>query len=268
MKIYKIHYLLVLCSLLLLASCEKEGEIVVKNVKALKPFDMRGYVVGDTLEQYFDGNKIRDCYGKVTLGYAKPELAFTNDELLMQFKNKRTKELVYEQKFSIKDADNVVPKFFYDGVKLSDKYEYPTAQGNDYLVNFYFDAPKGLEAIDIATDILEYYFDANNQLVIVNVTSLPIATGVKPGKWTPYYTLKPPPTLNPTQAGTDFYPVISLKNSKTKKYVINNNAYESAIQMEIPDQWTSQGKTQSMHIQGKINSLKAYYFEVNDLVQY
>lgn len=267
MKIYKIHYLLVLCSLLLLTSCEKDGEIVIKNIKALKPFELRGYVVGDTLEQYFDGNKIRDYYGKATLGTVRPELAFTNDEILMQFKNKRTKELVYEQKFSIKDADNVVPKFFYDGSKFANKYEYPTAQGTDYLVNFYLDAPKGLEAVDIATDVLEYYIDVNNQLVIVNVTSFPIATDVKPGKWTPYYTLKPPPTLNPTQAGTDFYPIISLKNAKTKKYVINDNAFDSSIQMEIPDQWTSQGKTQSMHIIGRINAT-AYYFEVNDLVQY
>lgn len=267
MKIYKTHYLLALCSLLILSSCEKEGEIVVKNVKALKPFDMRGYVVGDTLEQYFDGNKVRDCYGKVTLGYAKPELAFTNDEMLMQFKNKRTKELVYEQKFSIKDADNVVPKFFYNGVKFSDKYEYPIAQGSDYLVNFYLDVPKGLEAIDITTDVLEYYIDAKNQTVIVNVTSFPIATEVKPGKWTSYYTLTPPPTLNPTQAGTEFYPVISLKNSKTKKYLNDDDVFGSSIQMEIPDQWTSQGKTQSMHITGRINS-KVYSFEVNDLVQY
>nr|WP_121271462.1 hypothetical protein [Pedobacter schmidteae] len=265
MKINHINFIIVACAILF-AGCKKEGEFVLKPVKALKPFDIKGYVVADTLEQYFDGVKVRDLYGKVSLAYVTPQIAFQNDVAVMQLKKKSTKEVVYEQKFSIADAKNEVANFYFDGTKVSKSYQYPKPEGSDYMVNFYFDGPKGMPSVDIGIDVLEYYMDANNKVIVVHSTSFPIAENLQRGKWSEYLKISPPPPVIPTQSGTDLYPVVTIRDAKTKKYLIGNNFETSTIQMEIPDQWTSQGKVQSIHIQQK-GAEKNVFMEINDLVQ-
>lgn len=267
MKLNHIYAILSIFAVLILGSCKKEGEFLTKPVKAIKPYEITGYAIGDVLEQYFDGVKVRDYYGRVTSGSVVPQIVFENDVTLMQFKKKSNGQVVYEQKFDINDTKNEVPKFFFDGTKLSQSYPYPKAQGTDYLVNFFIDGPKDLPAVDIDMDVLEYYYDNNNNLVIVQTSTFPIASNVATGKWTEYLQIQVPPSLLPTQPGTEFYPIATIKNAKTKQYLINNDAISSALQIELPDQWTSQGKTQSIHIQGLIGDNKALYIELNDLVK-
>lgn len=266
MKINHIHYILSVFAMLILGSCKKEGEFLTKSVKALKPFDITGYAIGDVLEQYFDGVKVREYYGRVGMPSIVPELVFDSDVTVMQLKKKSTGEVVYEQQFNINDAKNEVPKFYFDGNKISNTYSYPKAQGKDYLMNFFVDGPQDMGPVDIQMDVIEYYYDSNNQVVIVNTTSIPIANNLALGKWSEYFTVAPPPTLTPTQSGTDFYPFLTIKNAKTKQYLVGKTAMEGTFQAEIPDQWTSQGKTQSIHIQG-ITENKIFYLKMNDLVQ-
>lgn len=266
MKINHIHFILSIFAVLTLGSCKKEGEFLTKPVKALKPFDITGYAVGDVLEQYFDGVKVRDYYGQVGLSSIVPQLVFNNDVTIMQLKKKSTGEVVYEQKFNINDAKNEVPKFYFDGKKISNTYSYPKAQGKDYLMNFLIDGPQDMGPVDIQLEVLEYYYDNNNQLIIVNTNTFPIANNLSLGKWSEYFIVTPPPSLTPTQAGTDFYPVITIKNAKTKQYLVGKTAVDGSFQAELPDQWTSQGKTQSIHIQG-ITENKVFYLKINDLVQ-
>jgi hypothetical protein len=267
MKILKINHILVIIGLLLCSACEKEGKIALKPIKALKPYEIKGYVIGDTLEQYFDGLKIRDYYGKVSLGVVAPLMAFENDITVMQLKKKSTGQIVYEQKFQISNTQNIVPNFYFDGTNFKSQYNYPDPQGNEYIANFYLDAPKDAAAADINIDVLEYYFDLNNQLVVVNTTSIPVGSNIKPGVWTAYLQLQVPPILVPTQSGTEFYPIVTIRNSNTKAYYINNNRDDSTLQIEIPDQWTSTGKVQSIHLAKKIAVTKIIYLELNDLVQ-
>lgn len=267
MKTYSIHYIIILFSLLLF-SCKKDGEFAIKPIKAVKPFDMSGYVIADTLEQYFDGVKVRDLYGRISLGYVIPQLAFENDFTLMQLKKKSTGGVIYEQKFNITDDKNVIPKFYFDGTKVSSSYQYPKPQGSQYLVNFYFDAPRGTPPVEISLDVLEYYMDNDNKLIVVKTTSFPITTNLQTGNWTNYLTIEPPAEVVPTQEGTEIYPVVTVKDAKTKKYLINDDVLASLIQVEIPDQWTSQGKTQSIHVVAKIGTTGALYLGVNDLVQF
>lgn len=266
MKLNNIHYILSIFAVLILGSCKKEGEFLTKSVKAIKPYDITGYAIGDVLEQYFDGIKVRDYYGRVTSASVVPQIVFENDVTVMQFKKKSNGQVVYEQKFNIKDAKNEVPKFYFDGNKITNTYAYPRAQGTDYLMNFFIDGPKEIGAVDIQIDVIEYYYASNNDLVIVNTTSFPITNNLALGKWSEYYKVLPPPTLTPTQSGTEFYPLITIKNSKTKQYLVGKTAAEGTFQAEIPDQWTSQGKTQSIHIEG-ITEDNIFYLRANDLVQ-
>ncbi|WP_316845907.1 hypothetical protein [Pedobacter psychrodurus] len=263
----KITYIIAFVSILIFSACEKEGKVLLPKIKALKPFEMRGYVLGDTLEQYFDGIKVRDYYGGVTLGTVAPSIAFENDVTTMEFRKKSTGQKLYEQTFKITDSINVVPKFYFDGNTLSPRYNYPTPQGQDYLINFYYDAPKGSVGIDLSIDVLEYYYDANNNLVVVQTTSFPLTSNIGIGKWTDFIKITPPPSIVPSQPGTDLYPIVTMRNSKTKEYLIGNDRDRSTLQIEIPDQFTSSGKVQSMHLVNKTEN-KINYMQVNDLVQF
>lgn len=267
MKTNHIPYILCIFALLLLGGCKKEGEFLTKPIKAIKPYDIRGYAVGDVLEQYFDGVKIRDYYGRITTGSVVPQITFESDVTVMQLKKKSTGEVVYEQKFNINDAKNEVPRFYFDGSKIANTYQYPVAQGSEYLANFYFDAPKGTPPVDINIEVLEYYMDANNKVIVVHSTNFPIAVNLEMGKWSEYLKIAPPSQVNPTQSGTDLYPIVSIRDAKTKKYLMGGEFDINTINMEIPDQWTSQGKVQSIHIYKKVEG-GVSYLEVNDLIQF
>ncbi|MBE9598474.1 hypothetical protein [Pedobacter sp. MC2016-24] len=267
MKTIKITYILAFVSILIFSACEKEGTVLLPKIKALKPFEMSGYVLGDTIEQYFDGVKVRDYYGWVTLGSVAPSIAFENEVTTMEFRKKSTGQKIYEQKFKITDENNVVPKFYFDGTTLSPRYDYPVAQGKDYLINFYYDAPKGSAGIDLSIDVLEYYYDVDNNLVVVKTTSFPLASNIEIGKWTDFIKITPPAPVALTQPGTDLYPVVTMRNSKTKEYLIANDRDRSTLQIEIPDEFTSSGKVQSIHLANKTEN-KINYMQVNNLVQF
>lgn len=249
-KTFKIIYLAAILPVLLFSACQKDGEHIMPAIKAInKNFDISGFVLGDTIEQYFDGVKIREYYGQVRVIYSQNQLAFVTDEINMELKSKSTGKTLYRQKFNISDEKNIVPKFYFDGLKFSDRYTYPDAVGNEYKINFYLAIPKNSPKADANMEVLEYYFDDTkpDPIVVVNTTVIPIAANIQPGKWTDYVKIPPVPQLNPTQSGTDFYPIVVLRDSKTKEYLIGKNRDQSTLQVELPDQWTSTGKVQSIY---------------------
>lgn len=268
-KTFKIIYLAAILPILLLSACEKDGTHIMPTIKAInKEFSISGFVVGDTLEQYFDGVKMREYYGQVRISYAQNQLAFTGDEIKMELRTKSTGKTVYQQKFNINDKQNIVPGFYFDGLKFSIGYTYPNPQGNEYTANFYLDPQSGAAAVDINVEVLEYYFDDTkpDPIVVVNTTIIPIAENVQPGSWTPYLKV-PVPMATPQQSGTDFYPIVVVRDSKTKDYFINKNRDQSVINMEIPYDGVSTGKVQSFYFNRKKNSEKLDYLESFDLVQ-
>ena len=61
--------------------------------------------------------------------------------------------------------------------------------------------------------------DNDNKLIVVKTTSFPITTNLQTGNWTNYLTIEPPAEVLPTQEGTEIYPVVTVKDAKTKKYL-------------------------------------------------
>ncbi|RZM07807.1 MAG: hypothetical protein EOO88_51170 [Pedobacter sp.] len=239
------------------------------KIKSLnKAYEISGFVLGDTLEQYFDGVKIREYYGQVRTTGWLGQLAFERDVINMELKKKSSGETVYKQSFSIKDETNIVPKFYFDGQKIANSYSYPSPEGADYSVNFYLDNAGGPGLVDINIGVLEYYYDSSKQdpLVVVNTTSFPIAQNVKPGAWTPYFKI-PIPMVMPQQSGTELYPIVVVRDAKTKEYYVNNLRDASMISMELPYDGVAQGKVQSMFLAKKIAYAKVYFLETFELTQ-
>lgn len=268
-KTFKTIYLAVILPMLLLSACKKDGTHIIPKIKAISEnFSVSGFVMGDTLEQYFDGVKIRDYYGQVkTLG-AQNQLAFVTDEINMELRNKSTGKMVYRQKFNINDKQNTVPKFYFDGIKFGNEYSYPNPQGDDYTVNFYVDDKGGPAPVDINIDVLEYYYDATkpDPIVVVNTTTIPIIQNIKPGEWTPYVKIQIP-MVTPQQSGTDIYPIVVIRDSKTKDYYIPKKRDNSTINIELPYVGVSPGKVQSIFVNKKLAPDKNFFLEYYDLVQ-
>lgn len=268
-KIFKIIYLVAMLPLFLFSACEKEGTPIMPNIKAInKEFSISGFVFGDTIEQYFDGVKMREYYGRVANGYSQNQIAFVTDEINMELKKKSTGETIYRQKFNINDKKNTVPKFYFDGLKFSDQYTYPNPQGNDYTANFYLDLPGGSAPVNINLEVLEYYYDDTkpDPIIVVNTTILPIIENVQPGKWTPYLKI-PIPVITKQKPDTELYPIVIIRDSKTKEYYINKKRDESMINLEIPYEGASPGKVQSFYFTRKIIANKVQYLEQYDLIQ-
>ncbi|WP_143822185.1 hypothetical protein [Mucilaginibacter pedocola] len=268
-KTYKIIYLAAILPILLLYSCQKDGVHITPTIKAInKNFSISGFVLGDTLEQYFDGVKMRDYYGQVRVTYNQNQMAFVTDEVNMELRKKSTGETVYRQKFSIKDEENVVPKFYFNGLQFSNGYTYPAPQGDDYTANFYVDKKGGAGLVDINIEVLEYYYDSTkpDPIVVVNTTVLPLAQNVKPGEWTPYVKM-PVPVATPQQSGTDLYPIVVVRDAQTKEYYVNKNRDYSTINMELPYDGVSPGKVQSMYMNKKPADANSFFLEYLDLVQ-
>ncbi|MNJ99030.1 hypothetical protein D3C87_168020 [compost metagenome] len=269
-KTFKIIYLVAILPIFLFSACEKDGDNIIPKIKALnKEFSISGFVLGDTVEQYFDGVKMREYYGQVRLSTAfQNQLAFVKDEINMELKRKSTGETIYRQSFNINDKSNVVPKFYFDGKQFSKSYTYPNPEGDEYIANFYVEPSGGSTYVDINIDVLEYYYDSTkaDPLVVVNTTTIPIAANVKPGEWTSYLKVQVP-MVSPQQSGTELYPIVVVRDAKTKDYYVNKNRDESTINMEVPYDGVSPGKVQSVFLNRKTGEANKLFLEVFDLVQ-
>lgn len=267
-KTFKIIYLAAI--VLLFSACEKDGIHISPKIKAInKEFSISGFVLGDTIEQYFDGVKMREYYGPVRIGYFQSQLAFEKEEIYMELKRKSTGETIYSQTFNIADKQHIVPRFYFDGKQFSKGYTYPDPEGDEYTANFYLDPSGGSTPVNINIEVLEYYLDDTrpDPIVVVNTTTIPIAENVKPGAWTPYLKVQIP-RVSPQQSGTELYPIVVVRDAKTKEYYINKNRDQSLIGLEIPSDGVSPGKVQSMYLNRKVGEQKQFYLESNDLIQF
>jgi hypothetical protein len=266
-KTFKMIYLVAL--MCLFSACEKEGTPVFTKIKAInKEFNISGFVLGDTIEQYFDGVKMRDYYEQVRTVSNQNQLAFEKDEINMELRRKSNGETIYRQTFNINDKLNVVPRFYFDGSKLTKGYTYPDPQGDEFIANFYVNPAGGSSPVDIDIDVLEYYYDSTkpDPIVVVNTTTIPVTQNVEPGKWTPYLKI-PVPLVTPQQSGTELYPIAVVRDSKTKEYYVNKNRDQSTITMELPYDGVSLGKVQSMYLSRIPGTGKDFFLRFYDLVQ-
>lgn len=267
-KTFKIIYLTAILPIFLFSACEKDGTHIMPKIKAInKEFSISGFVVGDTLEQYFDGVKMRDYYGQVRTVSFQNELAFEKDEINMELRRKSNGETIYRQTFNINDKQNVVPGFYFDGLKFNKGYNYPDPQGDEYTANFYVDPSGGSSPVDINIDVLEYYYDSTkpDPIIVVNTTTIPIAENVKPGEWTPYLKVQVP-KVTPQQSGTELYPIVVIRDAKTKEYYVNKNRDYSTVTMELPYDGVSPGKVQSIYLNKIPGTGKSFFLLFYDLV--
>jgi hypothetical protein len=268
-KKIKTIYLGAIMPLLLVSACEEDGTHIQPTLKAInKNFNISGFVLGDTIEQYFDNVKIREYYGQVRTVRTENQLAFVKDEVNMELKRKSSGETIYRQKFNIKDSANIVPRFYFDGLKFNMQYTYPDAQGDDYTANFYVDNKGGNNPVDINIEVLEYRYDDTkpDPIIVVNTTVFPLVKNIQPGVWTPYVKIEAP-VVSPQQSGTDMYPIVVIRDSKTQEYYIDNTRDFSVINMEIPYVGISPGKVQSVYLNRKLGTEKKFYLEFSDMVQ-
>lgn len=267
-KRLNIFYLIVPLLLFVLTACRKEGELVVKPILGVKPLSMDGFILGDPLEQYFDGVKVRELYGSISLRDEVSKIAFEKKEVTMELRRKSNGETVYQQKFDISNDTSKVPRFYFDGTKMNNTYTYPTPQGSEYLVNFYLDFPKGAGSADVVLEMLEYYVDESlaDPLVIVDTTFIPLATNIQPGKWSDYVVLPPIPALPKHHPASEFQPYVRVRKAGTTAYYISVKGEENEINMELPDAWTTDGKVQSLFISQGMNGSAIYLVPPKNLV--
>jgi hypothetical protein len=243
--------------LILSVSCNKGDQALIKPILQVEPFSMKGFAV-EPIDQYFDGVKVQELYG--TINETK-EMAFIQEETVMELRNKTTGEVLYTQKFNSKDAENKVPRFYFDGSKVKPTYEYPAPQGAEYTANFFFDFPKEMGAADVVMVFVEYYEDPAVQggYAIAGVTNIPIATNIQTGKWSEYIKLPTTPDFPPqTRPDTYFELFVCVRKTGSDLYFTNtqritpllqyDNAQINAFSLELPYQGVSQGKVQSYYI--------------------
>lgn len=245
-----IFYLIVPLLLCLVAACRKEGELIVRPVREIKPLSMDGFILGDPLEQYFDGVKVRELYGSISLREEVSKIAFEKNEVTMELRRKSNGETVYQQKFDISNDTCKVARFYFDGTKMNNTYTYPTPQGSEYLANFYFDFPKDGGAVDVVVEVVEYYFDESlaDPIVLVDTTFIPLATNIQPGKWSDYVVLKQLPELPRHHPASEFQPFVRIRKGGAATYYLSSKGEENEISLELPYPWTTEGKVQSLFI--------------------
>lgn len=245
-----IFYLIVPMLLCLATACRKEGELTVKPILEFKPLSMEGFILGDPLEQYFDGVKVRELYGSISLSEQVSKIAFEKREVTMELRRKSNGATVYQQQFNISNDTSKVARFYFDGTKMNNTYTYPTPQGNEYLVNFYFDFPANAVAVDVVVEMVEYYFDESlaNPLVIVDTTFIPLAANVPTGKWSDYLVLKQLPELPRHHPASEFQPFVRIRKAGTAAYYLSAKGEANEITLEFPYDWTTEGKVQSLFI--------------------
>jgi hypothetical protein len=256
------HFSFAILLIILFNACKKESDILIKQTKKFRPFEISGFVLGEPLEQYFDGEKVRELYGKIQP--AEPLLAFMSDKTEMELRKKGTGEVVYRQTFRIEDEKNKVPLFFFDG-KWKYKYEYPNISGTDFLANFYFDVPEDSAAADIYLTVVEFWFDwddINDPQKILKYHEFPLAKNVKNG-WSSFIKLSKLPDLPKQRPESEFWPVPSIKKAGTDEYYVVKDINHSAFNMQLPQGGESQGTVQSIHL----SVTNEGYIRYEDLVQ-
>jgi hypothetical protein len=229
----------------LLTACEKEGKLP-DPVKEKRAFNMDGFSVAP-LDQYFDGVKVRELYAGLS---RTSELAFSKDEIVMELKRKGDGKTVYQQKFNSSDATNEIPKFYFDGNQVLPRFEHPAPVGDAYTASFYFDFPKDLGAVDIGAEMVEYYFDWNleNPLVYLDTTYITLVTNIQPGKWSDYVTLHALPELQPTTPDSYFQTSVYVKKAGKDEPYSSKVVSENLFTLQLPDQYTTEGKVQSIFL--------------------
>jgi hypothetical protein len=236
--------------LLALTACDNEGDGIVKTTNGIESFTMDGFVVGDKLEQYFDGKKVRELYGRAKVDYAS-EIAFEKDETVMEFRAQSTGETVYTQTFNIHDETNEVPKFYFDGKDFYNTYPRPTPAEGEFLINFYFDFPASEGPVDVVAQVIEYYWnwDLPDPLVPIDTIPLPLFTNVQPGKWSEYMTLTPLPAMTPSRPDAEFWPFISVRKAgQTEGYYTSDKVEDNMLTFELRESWMTEGKVQSIYV--------------------
>lgn len=258
--------------ILVFSACKKEAEVATPNVKKTVDYTVNAFAV-QPLDQYFDGVKVRELHGQLTNA---GRIAFINDNTFMELKKKGTSETIYQHTFNINDNDKTL-KFFYDGNTVEASYNYPNPVGMAYTANFFFDLPAELGPVDIVTEIMEYYPDANDAygIGIAQITSIPIATNIQTGKWSEYITLNPAPDFPPkTRPDSEFWPMICIKKAGTNTYLTGEQYTHmvdrldvNSINLQQPTTWTSQGLVQSFYIGWEEQNGYNFLLPKVDLVQ-
>lgn len=175
-KKYNVLIVLMLMLAFVVQSCEKEGQLVVVPISKLSPIEFSGFVLVDTLEQYFDGKKMREFHDWARF---TGNIAFEGEApVKMELRKKSTGETVFSQTID-RDAPAKPITFFYDGKKVSEKYEYPDPIDEIEQIAFYFDFPAD-SLVDIA------YGDGSD----INSVEY-LAKNVKPGQWTEHIKIPP-----------------------------------------------------------------------------
>jgi len=266
MKLYK--YSIVLIFGMLLAACKKEGTLLMEPVSAYKPFSMVGYIMGDTLEQYFDGKKVRDFYG---LAQFTGKIAFQGESTEMELRKKSTGEVMYKQTYYAANEDNIMPKFFFDGQSMAERYTYRDVEPGKYLSNFYFDTQFGTDPVDLIVEVQEYYFDwsKDDPFVYFDPVTVPLFSGLKPGQWSEYLEIPPIEELVMPQHPSEYYfnTQVFVKNARTGEFYAAKKDLSWFI-LAFPMQGSSEGRIQSFHITLKKNGIWQNYLSTRDLVQF
>ena len=233
----KRYYYLIVLGFFVLAmnACKKEGELVIKPIRSGQPISYIGFITGDTLEQYFDGKKIRELYGRVVYG---GRIIFDKEgPITMELKKKGDAKTLFSVNIEQGVTGNPPPiTFFYDGMQVKKTYEYPDAKPGIEQVAFYFDFPA-----DMPVDIV--YGDISGDINAVQY----LARNVKPKQWGEFMSIAP-------LDGGDLY-IFLLKAGK-KEYLINNNFEESYIACNLPTTggWYQGGGVQSMFVRMYVNN--------------
>jgi hypothetical protein len=195
---YNMVMVLMLMLSLAMQSCERDGQLAVLPIDKLSPIEFKGFVMGDTLEQYFDGIKLREFQGWARF---TGNIAFNSEApVKMELRKKSTGEVLLTETIERNRPDKPIT-FFYDGKKFSEKYEYPAAIENIEQIAFYFDFPADMP-VDIA------YGDGSDIDAVVY-----LARNVTPGQWTEF--IQVPPLEG------EMY-VLLLKAGK-KEYLMDND---------------------------------------------
>lgn len=202
---YPTIILVMLMLAIITQSCEKNGELAILPIEKLSPVAFKGFVMGDTVEQYFDGVKMREFYGWARF---EGNIAFQGEApVKMELRKKSTGEVLYTRTIERGNPNTEPISFFYDGQKLTEKYQYPEAIADLEQIAFYFDFPADMP-VDIA------YGDGSDINSVVY-----LARDVKPGQWTAF--IKVPPLEG------EMY-VLLLKAGK-KEYLMNNDVNYSVM---------------------------------------
>lgn len=230
----------------LTSSCEKDGEPAITPIKNLRPISFKGFVMGDTLEQYFDGVKMREYYGKASFN---GNMAYEKEDVVkMELKKKSSGEVLYTQSIKSNGPADKPINFFYDGVKVTETYLYPAGVDGVEQIAFYFDFPPGM-ALDVA------YGDGSD----VNAAEY-LVRNVQPKQWTEF--IKIPPLEG------EMY-VFLLKAGK-KEYLIDNDVNYSFMSagIQLPNKYGYEGGgVQSWYVGlGKEPSGKVVLYPQEDLV--